>query len=188
MAAWLGSEAEVSELFDAIPALRSVWAWDGGNQRFIWASRSGNARGLSRLRTGIGAWLLVDGDEPVEWTRAVAPEGMLLSLHEGRNLVGWSGDDRTPFSEVAARFGGTLVRATRWDAEAQRFEQYAPDADNDLRELNRGDAFWLHLSADARWWRPGTGQTVFELPDDLPAERQVEIRDSLAEVLKFFAE
>ena len=188
LAGWLGFETEVSELFDAIPALRSVWAWDGDHQRYIWATRNGNARGLSRLSTGTGVWLLIDGVEPVEWTRAVAPEGMLLSLHEGRNLVGWSGDDRTPFSEVAARFGGTLLRATRWNAEAERFEQYVPDADNDLRELNRGDAFLLDLSADARWWRPGTGRTVFELPDDLPAERQVEIRDALADVLGFFAE
>ena len=29
---------------------------------------------------------------------------------------------------------------------------------------------------------------MFELPDDLPAERQVEIRDALADVLGFFAE
>ena len=106
MAGWLGSEAEVSELFDAIPALRSVWAWDGDHQRYIWATRNGNARGLSRLRTGIGVWLLVDGDEPVEWTRAVAPEGMLLSLHEGRNLVGWSG--RQPHAIQRGR--GTVWR------------------------------------------------------------------------------
>lgn len=191
MAAWLGADTQASELFDTLPELRSVWAWDGDHQRYVWATRDRHTRGLAVLTTGAGLWLQIDGDEPVEWARPVAPDATLLSLHEGRNLVGWAGADQTPFSEVATHFGDTLVRATRWDATAQRFEHYfadAPAAGMDLSELNRGDAFWLVLSADARWWRSGTGQTVFEFPDDLPVERQVEIRDALAEVIRFFAE
>ena len=39
---------------------------------------------------GMGLWLLIDGDAPVEWTRPIAPDGAVLRLRRGLNLVGWT--------------------------------------------------------------------------------------------------
>ena len=52
----------------------------------------------------------------------------------------------------------------------------------------RSMAAWFSPELRAQQRVSETGQTAFEFPDDLPAERQAEIRDSLAGVLAFFAE
>ena len=192
MVAWLGSEAPVSELFDAVPVLTHIYAWNSEEQRYQRAlPTSTPLHGLRRLTTGMGLWLLVGGDSPVEWTRAISEDYVLLSLPAGRNLVGWAGRDGEPFAESAARFGDTLVKAERWNAETQQYERYRPDAQdsaNTLRALKRGDALWVELTGDARWWQSGTARTTFKFTSDMSVERQAAIRGDMASVLAFFAE
>ena len=120
-----------------------------------------------------------------------AREPVLLSLSAGRNLVGWGGADGEPFAEVAARFGDALVEAERWDAEAGRYDRYRPGADdaaNTLRELGTGDALWVELAADARWWQSGLWGTEFEYLGELGEEERLSLRGELAAVVTFFAE
>ena len=81
---------------------------------------------------------------------------MLLSLPAGRHLVGWTGRDGEAFADSAGRFGDTLIEASRWNAETQQYDRYRSDAEdsaNTLHELNRGDAMWLDLADDMRWWQ-----------------------------------
>ena len=192
MAAWLGEDAPVQALFDAVPELDYARAWDAETQRERGARpRSILRNGLTRLTTGMGLWLRVGGDAPVEWTREAAPGSVLLELREGRNRVGWTGRDGAPAAEALARFGETLVAASRWNAETQRHERYRPGAAeeaNTLRALSRGDALEVDLTSDARWWQSGTARTKFEFLGGVPEQRQAEIRAETAEVLAFYAE
>ena len=192
MAAWLGPEAPVSELFDAVPALERVYAWDSANERYQRALPTSTPRyGLRRVTTGIGLWLRVGGDSPVEWTRPVSEDHVLLSLPAGRSLVGWTGRDGEAFAESAGRFGDALIEASRWNAETQQYERYRSDAEgsaNTLHELNRGDAMWLDLADDMRWWQSGLAGTTFEFRGELSEGQQASLQEDMAGVLTFFAE
>ena len=192
MAAWLGEDAPVSAIFEAVPELDLVSAWDAEAQIERRARpRSVLRDGLTRLTAGMGLWLRVGGDEAVEWTQEPAAGGVLLELREGRNVVGWTGRDGILAAEALARFGDRLADASRWDAETDRFERYRPGAPEDantLRALRRGDAIEVEMASDARWWQSGTARTAFEFVGDVPEERQAEIRAETAEVLAYYAE
>ena len=139
----------------------------------------------------MGLWLMVGGDAPAEWTREAPPDGVLLELRAGRNIVGWTGRDGIPAAEALARFGEALVAAWHWNAEAGGFERYrpgAPDGTNTLRALRRGDAIAVELASGARWWQSGVWRTTFEFIGGVPEGRQAEIRAETADVLAFFAE
>ena len=101
MAAWLGEDAPVQALFDAVPEIEYAIAWDAEAQRERRARpRSILRDGLTRLTTGMGLWLLVGGDAPVEWTREASEGSVLLELRAGRNRVGWTGRDGAPAAEA----------------------------------------------------------------------------------------
>ena len=192
MVAWVGPEAPVTAIFEAIPALRRVSAWDAENERYQRRTRNSiPLHALRALTPGMGLWLEMGGSEPFEWTRPVAEGGALLSLRAGRNLVGWAGLDRAAVEDALARFGASLVSASRWDAQAQGFTYYRPGAAasaNTLVELERGDGFWVELTGDVRWWQPTADRVEFTFPAEVPAERQAAIRDDMADVIRFFAE
>ena len=192
MVAWVGPEAPVTDVFEAIPALRRVSAWDAEHERY--QRRTRNSIPLHALRTltpGMGLWLEMGGNQPFEWTRPVAEDGAVVSLRAGRNLVGWAGRDRAAVEDLLARFGASLVSASRWDAEAQGYTNYRPNAaasTNTLVDLERGDGLWVEVTEDARWWQPTADRVDFTFPDELPAEQQAAIRDDMADVIRFFAE
>jgi hypothetical protein len=192
MVAWVGPEAPATAVFEAIPALRRASAWDADHQRYQRRARNSIPQHpLRTLTPGMGLWLEMGGDEPFEWTRPVTEGGALVSLRAGRNLVGWTGRDRSAVEDALARFGASLVSASRWDAQAQGYVGYRPDAAasaNSLVELEPGDGLWVELTEDARWWQPGAHRVEFTFPDEVPAERQATIRDDMADVIRFFAE
>ena len=192
MAGWLGPDAPVSELFEAVPALERVYAWDSAHERYQRALPNTTPRhGLRRLKTGMGLWLRVGGDSAVEWTRPVSEGHVLLSLPAGRHLVGWTGRDGEAFADSAGRFGDALIEASRWNAETQQYDRYRSDAEdsaNTLRELSRGDALWLDLAGDVRWWQSGLAGTTFEFRDHVSEARQASLRADMASVLAFVAE
>ena len=192
MAGWLGPDAPVSELFEAVPALERVYAWDSAHERYQRAlPNTTPLHGLRRLKTGMGLWLRVGGDSAVEWTRPVSEDHVLLSLPAGRHLVGWTGRDGEAFADSAGRFGDALIEASRWNAETQQYDRYRSDAEdsaNTLLELNRGDAMWLDLADDRRWWQSGLAGTTFEFRGELSEEQQASLQEDIAGVVTFFAE
>ena len=188
MVGWLGPATPTSELFEEIPALERVSAWDADEQRYRRATRDSSEE-LSTLTPGMGLWLRLGGDATVEWTRSVSGEAVLLSLRTGWNLVGWTGDDGTPVEEAVARFGDALVHAWRWDTDAQRYEHYLRGSGNtEPPALSRGDAVWVALASEARWWQPGTARPRFVFTDGISPEQRSEIREGMANVMAFFAE
>ena len=189
MVGWVGPATPTSELFEELPALRRVSAWDAGENAYLRAFR-GRHNELPSLTTGVGLWLHLGGDAAVEWTRPVSGEAVLLSLRTGQNLVGWTGEDGTPIADAVGRFGDAFVRAWRWDAQAQRYDHYRPGRDdtNTLAELQRGDALWVNLTSEARWWQPGVARPRFEFTEDVPAEERQAVREALESARAVFAE
>ena len=105
--------------------------------------------------------------------------------------MGWSGDDGAPVAEALGRFGGALVRASRWDASKQAYVRYRPgaaEAENTLAALDRGDALWVELAEGARWWQSRAAVVHYAFPDDVTAEQEAGIRWGMADSVAFFAE
>ncbi len=192
MAAWLGPEAPVTDIFDAVPALVRVGGWDAAEQRYRWRMPNIVPRnGLRVLTTGMGLWLELGGDAPVEWTRPAREESVLLSLDLGRNLVGWAGRDGFATAKAFARFGDLLTGAWRWDAEAQAYERYgrgAATGANTLDALDHGDALWLELTGAARWWQSGRGPSPVMFVGEVPEAQQAQIRDWVHDTRAVYAE
>ncbi len=158
LAGWIGPESGVDALFDAIPELEAVYAWDAGEQRY--RSSSAQREGdLTTLTPGMGLWLKIGGGELVPWTRRAAadPWAGLVSLHEGWNLVGWAGQAGVGLGEAVAGLGSDLEAALTWDAEGKRFRNYFPGAEESTGAfpvLSRGDALWLYSSGEQYWLQP----------------------------------
>lgn len=190
MVGWVGPPTPVSELFDALPELIQVLAWDATARDYVAATRASSGNGMSALMRGDGLWLEVDASVPVEWTRTVSNEYVLLSLRTGWNLVGWTGEGGTPIEEALTRLGDALDAAAYWDAEAGRHRVYYPGAKalNDLGALSRGDALWVYISSDRRWAQPGTGRVIFEFAEGVSEELKGEVREEMATAMAFFGE
>ena len=190
MVGWVGPETLASNLFDEIPALAGIFAWD---------SEAGGYRHRARpivhlldpltLTPGRGLWLYLDGETSFEWEREASEHSVLLELQAGRNLVAWAGRDATPLEEATVRFGERFVRAWRWDAGASQYRLYHPHAaTNTLTELNHGDALWVELTEDSRWWQSGTAPPPVVFLGEFTDERRAEIGGWVDSVRAVFAE
>ncbi len=197
---WMGPDTTVADLFDKIPALLVVAAWDDEAGRYQWARRRGAVPpALAQLTRGQGLFLWVGGGgggggggtRVVQWRRPASAAGMLLTRPAGYSLVGWAGLDGTPIAEAVGRFGDALVGASRWNAETQSYERYEPGAEepaDGMPVLQHGDALWVELSAEARWWQSGTARTEFAFEGAVTPVHESELRAEMERVVAFFAE
>ncbi len=194
MIGWLGPDTTAAELFDAIPVLNFIVAWDGGAQRYRWVWRASlGQQALPWIQQGRGLALHIGGEAAVEWTRPAAEGVVLLPLRAGNNLVTWGGLDGTPIEEAVDWLGDAVVGASRWNVDTRESERYRPGARssaNTLRTLNHGDALWVQLSEDASWWQSRPKRIAFMLHGDLrlTQEQEAGYRQELAHVQAFFLE
>ena len=194
MIGWLGPDTTAGDLFDVVPALQVVAAWDADAGRYVWARRGGRVPpSLERVARGQALFLWVGGTEAITWTRPATAEGMLLTLPAGYSLVGWAGRDGTPIADAVVRFGAALVGVSTWNAETQSYERYTRGAEDPAQGtavLNHGDALWVELSDERRWWqsRPKRIAFVFHGGVRLTQEQEAEFREELAHVQAFFLE
>lgn len=191
MVGWIGDAAPVSDLFDAIPAIESVAAWDADARRYRWA-RPGGPRpgGLLEFTTGMGLWLRLGGAAPVDWVQRPTEDYVLLELKAGRNLVAWTGEDGELMRTVARQLGPAFEGASRWDAGTRRQESFSrlDPPRYLLRELNRGDAVWVDLASDGRWWQSGTARTTFAYSEGMAPQDQLGLRTDMQLAIAFFAQ
>ena len=189
MVGWLGPPTPVADLFDAIPSLGRVALWDAAGQRYRSRARTGiRPDGMGQLTAGMGLWLWLGGDAPVEWSRPVSAGGAPLSLHPGWNLVGWAGEDGAAAGALLPRFGASLTGAARWDAERQGYAHYrpgAPDPAGTLDDLRRGDALWVELDHRFWLWQPGA---VLVVSGPVPEATVTSVRGELSRLRSFFSE
>ncbi|MYB41562.1 MAG: carboxypeptidase regulatory-like domain-containing protein [Chloroflexi bacterium] len=171
---WVGPETPVADLFGEIPALQRVSARDARAGAYLRARRSGgSATGALRLLTpGMGLWFLVGGNETIEWTRPGAAESALLQLYRGFNLVAWLGGPDS-LEDGLARLGDDLVRASRWNPQAQRYETHDPGRASSASVLDAvapGDGLRIEVNETARWWQQGAAAPPVVFADDLDSE------------------
>ena len=190
MAGWIEPEASVTELFEAIPELDAVYAWDAVEQRY--RSSSAQREGdLTTLTPGMGLWLEIDSEEQVTWTRSGHPDPAagLTTLREGWNLVAWNGSEHAAFEDAFAALSDPSQVVLTWDAGVQRFASYVPGATSGGAQVVRlGDALWVSSSGERRWLQPGSFEPRVEFYGDFSAERKAEIRAETRSVVTWFAE
>ncbi len=175
LAGWTEPDASVALIFDAIPELTYVYAWDPDDQWFRWATRtdSGIVGDLKTLTPGMGLWLNVGGDGVVTWERPLIPQSGLAELREGWNLIVWAGDDGITTSEALKHLDGIVVAAL--DANGGR-----------PATLTRGAAFWLKASSPRKWWQLTEPPTV-EFVSYHSSVQQETLRGWLDDVVAYYA-
>ena len=193
LAGWTAEEADVGALFEAIPALDAVHAWDARTQSLARAARDDpeGAGDLTTIAPGMGLRLHLGGEEPVTWARPVAPAGGFVSLQPGWNLVAWAGRDGMAPEDAFAFLREDLGAAAAWDATTGKFRLHYPGAPpivNTLRRLERGEALWLKVDVARRWLQPGTTGTAVEFVGDVAPETRAAIVPRVDDVLAYFGE
>ena len=175
LAGWTEPDADVAVIFDALPDLAYVYAWDPDEQWFRWATRTGSgiAGDLETLTPGMGLWLDVAGERSVTWERSLIPQSGLAELREGWNLVVWAGDDGIASTEALKHLDGTV--AATLDGRGGR-----------PATLPRGGAFWVKASAPKQWWQLDDPPRVEFVSDHSPAEQET-LRGWVDDVVAYYA-
>ena len=188
MVGWVGPETLSGQLFEELPALGRISAWDAEEQRYRRARPNINRNSL-RLMPGMGLLLFIDGDAPLQWTHPIGPDGALQRLRPGLNLVGWTGDEGTPVVEALDRLGDSVITAWDWDAGSGQYASYDLGASGAAStSLRRGDALWIRVSEPVNWWQPGTEEPPIFFLGDVPDQFKSAIRTEYENVQRFFAE
>ena len=177
MVGWVGPSTPTSELFEEIPALRQVSEWDADAQAYRRAVRN-RYGAVPTLTGGMGMWLFLRGDSTVEWSRRVRPDGFVIRMEPGVNIVA-----------IAADGGVTSVRlvataARRWNPVIQRFKSYEFGDET----LGRGDALQIEVPSAVNWWQPGTPDQSPVFVGDVPAETRAAILAEYERAKEFFAD
>ncbi len=193
LAGWTAEETDAGALLEAMPALEAVYAWDAGTRSFARAARDHpeGAGDLTTIAPGMGLWLHLGGEEPVPWTRPVAPAGGFISLRPGWNLVAWAGRDGAAPEDAFAFLREDLLAAAAWEAAAGEFRQHYPDAPpevNTLQRLELGEALWLNVGVARRWLQPGATAPAVEFVGEVAPETRAGIVPRMDDVLAYFAE
>ncbi|MCY4390606.1 MAG: hypothetical protein OXE43_00970 [Chloroflexi bacterium] len=140
LAGWTEPEAPAAAIFEVVPALEAVYAWDAENQRYRLAIRTdaGLLGDLETLTPGMGLWLWLGGTGAFKWKRPLVGEASLVRLRSGWNFVAWSGEDGAPTDHSLGQIEGILASVAGGGGRA-------------LLTLTRGGAFWVKVSVDRDW-------------------------------------
>jgi len=192
LAAWTEAEASVDAIFEAIPQLGVLYAWDGENQRFRWAVDDGFTRhgDLKLLVPGMGLWLFIVGETKISWERPLVAPAALVEVNEGWNLVGWGGSDGITLEEALDGHAEHFREVWRLDPEQQWSKWHSSEPHQGPSappRLTRGDAFWLHSTAKTRWLQPGWPTPQVRFLGDVQADRETRLRRTVAAAQAFYA-
>ncbi|MCY3883177.1 MAG: carboxypeptidase-like regulatory domain-containing protein [Chloroflexi bacterium] len=193
LAGWTAEGTDVEALFEAIPALEAIHAWDAGAQSFTRATRdeTESAADLTTIAPGMGLWLHLGGEEPVTWTRPVAPEAGIVSLRPGWNLVAWGGRDEAAPEDAFAFLREDLLAAAAWESAAGEFRLHYPDAPpsaSTLQRLELGEALWLNVGVARHWLQPGAAASAVEFVGEVAPKTRADLEPRIDDVLAYFGE
>ena len=194
---WTTAGRPVRDIFEEIPELEAVHAWDPKAQQFRAALRaaSGVEGDLDAVAPGMGLWLSVGGEEPVSWTRPLSltdARAHLVSLKPGWNLVAWSGREKVTTQSALAGLDPAFGEVWLWNAEDGHYipvgTSTPPGLPGTPWRLGHGDALWVY-SPSARFWL----QPDWPLPDlrflgDYTPDYQDRRRADIAEIQLFYAQ
>ena len=144
------AEASLRETVDGFNgAVTAVLAFEavGQHYRIYSAFLPDAANTLDSIRPGAAVWLSVTSGDALEWPEMGAPSRFTPRLSGGFNLVAWTGLSRS-VTEAIAPIAQWVESVHSWDADAQRFRVYRPDAPsflNDLTTLRSGEGVWVRI-------------------------------------------
>ena len=191
-AGWVAEPITTQALFEAMPGLDTIYAWNATDRHWTSASRA-DLGSLLTIYPGMGLRLQRDGEQPSEQERPLTPARGLVELYAGDNLISWAGSDGATIEEVVKGIGKTFVQARMWNAEEQRFYIYsALDAElaDAFPPVMRGDALWITVSRRTNWLQP-TGvlpELIFagNVSQDTRNDAMRDLKDTLAYVAEVF--
>ena len=202
---WVGEATPVSQLFDEIPQLESIWAWDAELRDWIVAGRGAPEwlGGLGRVWAGMGLRLVLGGEEPFVWRRSTEPTRGLVKLRTGWSLVAWSGADGTPIDGAVKGIGWSLRSVRRWDAATQQWTSWTSpertaqliaagnadqgaDDDSEMPGIRRGEALWINVARAVNWLQPTEILPRLVFPGGASDKLQTRVREDLEAVLSFY--
>ena len=202
---WTGESTPTSQLFDEIPQLEAVWAWDAVLGDWITAARGAPEwlGGLGRLTPGMGLRMQLGGNEPYLWQRSTEPTRGLVKLRTGWNLVAWSGADQTPIDDALKGIGWSLRAVHRWNPTTQQWSAWTSpertaqliaanntdqetDDDTETPTIRRGEALWINIARAVNWLQPTDILPHLIFPGGASQQLQTRVREDLEAVLAFF--
>ena len=202
---WVGEATPVSQLFDEIPQLESIWAWDAELRDWIVAGRAAPEwlGGLGRVTPGMGLRLHLGGDESYLWQRPTEPTRGLVKLRTGWNLVAWSGADQTPINDAVKGIGWSLRTVRRWNPATQQWTSWTSpkrtaqliaagsadqgaDDNSEMPAIRRGEALWIEVARAVNWLQPTDILPRLVFPGDASQQLQTRVREDLEAVLTFY--
>ena len=202
---WVGEPTPVSQLFQQIPRLEAIWAWDAELRDWIVAAPGAPdwLGGLGRVTAGMGLRMQLGGDQPYLWRRSTEPTRGLVKLRTGWNLVAWSGADGAAIGDVVKGIGWSLRTVRRWDAANQQWVTWTSpersaqviantgadqDAGNDaeMPGIRRGEALWIEVARAVNWLQPTEILPRLVFPGGASQELQTRVREDLQATLSFF--
>ena len=155
---WVGPETPVAELFAAVPEIEVVYAWDAGQQEWLWASPAApeSLHSLDTLTTGMGLALRIDSPDAVEWSRQFVLGSGFVWLARGFNLAPWVGADGDPIESARLDIRFSFLGAHVWDSALSRYRAYDPEMPataEALPAIDLGDALWIEVGegSDGYW-------------------------------------
>ena len=155
---WVGPETPVAELFAAVPEIEVVYAWDAGQQEWLWASPAApeSLHSLDTLTTGMGLALRIDSPDAVEWSRQFVLGSGFVWLARGFNLAPWVGADEDPIESARLDIRFSFLGAHVWDSALSRYRAYDPEMPataEALPAIDLGDALWIEVGegSDGYW-------------------------------------
>lgn len=151
---WVQDAAPTSELFDAIPVLDRVAAYDSASASWVVSVRAGQSGNVQTLRPGRAYWLHVNAEQSVEWIRTRGSYNNQTELQGGNNFVAWRALDRVPAAVGLRQIRDSAVVVGSWDAARQRWRLAIvsqPLTRWAISEFNHGEGLWINVSADVTW-------------------------------------
>ena len=202
---WVGEPTPVSQLFQQIPRLEAIWAWDAELRDWIVAAPGAPEwlGGLGRVTAGMGLRMQLGGDQPYLWERSTEPTRGLVKLRTGWNLVAWGGADGAAIGDVVKGIGWSLRTVRRWDAANQQWVSWTSpersaqviantgadqgDAnDDEMPGIRRGEALWIEVARAVNWLQPTDVLPRLVFPGGASDELQAHVREDLRATLSFF--
>lgn len=162
---WVWYPVTPQELFTQVPEAELVYAWDASESQFRFAVPGFDVN-LKTIQPGMGLFLRIGGDQPVEWQQPTVANGEWVDLKPGPNLVAWTGPSGTPVDLAVRSIGESLEQVHYWIPEASDFGVYEPSAPSgsmEMPELQRGDALWVFNATETRWLQPSGDRALFPL-------------------------
>jgi len=179
LTSWTGATAVADATATIAEAFDVLFTWDGNGFLSYVPTLPAALNSLEELSFGDGLWIRVSDPQGVDWIQPMLDAERMVTLSTGLNLVAWTGPSGISVGDAVLPLGAALNALYLWDASAQTFLSFAPDAPtfaNTAQTLTHGDGVWLDMQSPATWAQPalsagevrqvGLGEEVTLSPGD----------------------